>query len=60
MLCEGPKGVGWNEEEGHDGGGICILIADSFCCMVETNTTYWQSSSKIFLKLKFFKATMLF
>ena len=26
------------EREGQEGGDICILMADSCCCMAETNT----------------------
>ena len=32
MLCdnlEGWDGMGWGGREGQDGGGICILMADS-------------------------------
>ena len=28
-----------NEKEVQKGGDMCICMADSFCCTVETNTT---------------------
>ena len=28
-----------NEKEVQKGGDMCICMADSFCCRVETNTT---------------------
>ena len=31
------KGMGGKEAE--EGGDICIHVADSFCCIAETNTT---------------------
>ena len=36
-----PRGVGAGEggREAQEGGDICILMADSCCYMVETNTT---------------------
>ena len=38
-----PRGVGWGRgvegREAQEGGGICILTADSHCCIAETNTT---------------------
>ena len=37
-----PRGVGWGGVLGgeiQEGGDICILMADSHCCMAETNTT---------------------
>ena len=40
-LCDGPEG--WDEAavetEAQEMGGTCIFIADSRCCMVETNIT---------------------
>ena len=39
MLCdvlEGRDGVGGRREV-QEGGDICILMADSHCCMAETN-----------------------
>ena len=41
MLCddlEGGDGVGGGREV-QEGGDICILMADSHCCMAETNIT---------------------
>ena len=41
MLCdnlEGWDGVGGGREV-QEGGDISILVADSHCCMAETNTT---------------------
>ena len=41
VLCdnlEGWDGVGGGREV-QEGGGIYILMADSHCCMAETNTT---------------------
>ena len=41
MLCddlEGGDGVGGGREV-QEGGDICILMADSPCCMAETNIT---------------------
>ena len=41
MLCdnlEGWDGVGGGREV-QEGGDISILMADSHCCMAETNTT---------------------
>ena len=35
---EGWGGVG-DRREVQDGGDICILVADSHCCMAETKTT---------------------
>ena len=36
-----PRGVGWGGggREVQEEGDICILMADSQCCMTETNTT---------------------
>ena len=34
---EGLDGVGGGRQV-QEGGGICILIADSHCCRAETNT----------------------
>ena len=41
VLCDDLKGVGWGGggREAHEGGDICLLIADSCCCTAETNTT---------------------
>ena len=41
--------MGWGVQEG---GGICILMADSCCCMAETNTTLESNYPPI---KKFFK-----
>ena len=40
MLCddlEGWDGVGFREAQ--EGGDVFILLADSRCCIAETNTT---------------------
>ena len=40
MLCDDLEG--WDREGGREmqeGGDICIRIADSLCCIAETNTT---------------------
>ena len=40
MLCDNPEGwdgVGSGSEV-QEGGGICLLLADSQCCWAETNT----------------------
>ena len=35
-----PRGVGWGRwREGPEGGDTCILMADSHCCVAETNMT---------------------
>ena len=34
MYCDDLNG-----KEAPDGGDICICMADSFCCIVETNIT---------------------
>ena len=43
MLCDdldGQDGVGAGEwRESQEGGNICILRADSCCCIAEINTT---------------------
>ena len=41
MLCGDLKGWGgeWGGRKAQEGGDICIHIADSCCCMAETNTT---------------------
>ena len=31
--------AGMGEGEAREGGDICLVVADSRCCMVETNTT---------------------
>ena len=36
MLCDYLEG--W-DGGGFEGGDICILLADSPCCIAETNTT---------------------
>ena len=41
MLCddlEGRDGLGGGRDV-QEGGDICILMADSHCCMAETNIT---------------------
>ena len=41
MLCNNPEGwdgVG-SEREAQEGGDVCILTAESPCCMAETSTT---------------------
>ena len=40
MLCDNLEewdGVGGGREV-REGGGMCVLMADSHCCMAETNT----------------------
>ena len=43
MFCDNLEG--WNVvgggREAQEGGNKCIPIADSCCCMAETNTTLW-------------------
>ena len=39
-----------NAKEIQKGGDICVYVADSFCCTVETNITY--SNKKVNLKNK--------
>ena len=42
MLCadlEGGNEGGMGGREPQDGGDICIHVADSLCCIAETNTT---------------------
>ena len=41
MLCDDLEGCdgGRSGKEVQEGGDICILMADSHCCMAETNTT---------------------
>ena len=46
MLCGNLIG-----KEIQNKGAICICIADSFCCTVETNTTVQLYSNKNFLKV---------
>ena len=51
MLYDDLKG--WDGVEGgrevQDGGGVSILMADSRCCMAETNITF----KAIILQLKY-------
>ena len=41
MPCDDLEGWdgGLGEREGHEGGAICLLVADSHCRTAETNTT---------------------
>ena len=41
-LCDDlGRGMGvWGGREAHEGGDICIHLAESCCCAAETNTTY--------------------
>ena len=41
MLCDdlGGGGPGEGEKEAQEEGNMCVYIADSLCCTVETNTT---------------------
>ena len=32
-----PRGVGWGRKERQEEGDICIPMADSCCCMAESN-----------------------
>ena len=42
------KALFWLNEKGvQKGGDICICMADSFCCTVETNTTWWSNYTPI-------------
>ena len=36
LTLKGGFGGGWAETQ--EGGNICILMANSWCCMVEANT----------------------
>ena len=45
-------GMRWGMREVQEGGDICILMADSLCCMTETNTTFWSHYPPIKNKLK--------
>ena len=38
-MMTGRGGVGVRGKEAHEGGDMCILIADSCHCTAETNTT---------------------
>ena len=39
MLCDDLEGWDgrWGEREAQEGGDICILTADSHCCIAESN-----------------------
>ena len=53
MLCDsldGWDGAGGGREV-QEGGDMCILMADSHCCMAETNTT--MESNYLSIKNKF-------
>ena len=40
MLCDNlGDEMGRGKREAQEGAGICLLMADSHCCMAETNTT---------------------
>ena len=43
---------GFSGKEAQEGGNICIFMADSHCCMVETNTTLYSNYAAIRNKLK--------
>ena len=43
VLCDDLDGLG--EREAQEGGDVCILTADSSCCIPKTNNTVKQSSS---------------
>ena len=43
-----------NEKEVQKGGDMCICMADSFCCRVETNTTLSSNYTPIKMYLKIF------
>ena len=50
MLCDDLWGMGCGEgREASEGGDICMIIADSSCCMAETNQHHCKA---IFLQLK--------
>ena len=35
--AQSGREVGWGAEEVQEGGNICVLLADSCCCVAETN-----------------------
>ena len=37
--CSSGVGCGMHGREAHEGGYLCILVADSCCCAAEINTT---------------------
>ena len=40
-CCDDLEGwVGGSRREAHEGGDVCIHIADSLCCTAETNRTW--------------------
>ena len=40
VLCDNlGDELGRGRREAQEGGDICLLMADSHCCMAETNTT---------------------
>ena len=47
-----PREVGWGGRDIHKGRGTCIPMADSYWCMVETNTTLKRDYPSIKNKLK--------
>ena len=47
MHCNDLKG-----KEAQKGEDICVCLADSFCCMVETNTTLQNNYTPIKINLK--------
>ena len=54
MLCDNLEwwdGVGCGREA-QKGGAICILMADSHCCMAETNATLQSNYPPILKKHK--------
>ena len=54
MICDNLEG--WDgvrdRREAQKGGDICILVADSHCCMAETKTTLESNYPPIKSKLK--------
>ena len=58
MLCDNSAGGQWGRiewgvgKEVQEGGDMCILTADSCCCMAETNTTLYSNYPLINNKFK--------
>ena len=48
LLCDDLEMVGWGGREVHEGGDLCIHIADTLCCRAETK----QYCKTIILQLK--------
>ena len=39
LLCDDPEGRDGGGGEAHEGRGMCVVEADSSCCVAETNAT---------------------